>query len=497
MQADKSHIWANPSVPVHIDLEIQQERLRLALGADPGMERDDMIVAALANERVLLESETLAEWAHRPREHLEWERQEARLVLARARARGLGRSSQEAVVRAWAACLSHDPTCEEAACALMRAYSAQSRWALVEATYRRCRAALEELGLRPSPALDEVHTSSRPTGTSRPGTERSRAPVQPRGDREQRIVTCLFVELSGPLATGQWLGPEELSERVGGVLAEVVGHVESFGGAVTAVSGTGVVALFGAPTAHEDDPERALRAAYRALGSVRGGPEGLSVRAGVETGRAVVGRLLGGAPHYAALGEVVATAAALQSVARPASVLVGPATHAATLGLFDWASTEEVPGAPGTRPLLACYLGRPKARPSGQAGRRGGAGRVPVVGRNAELCQLREALRGATVGEGGVVLISGEPGLGKTRLVHECRKLFMAWVGATSGRLPLWLEARAASYAASRPYGLYQQLLSAWLGVAPEEGPEVMRAAVERGLEAIFGGDTGDGLPSC
>ena len=215
MQADKSHIWANPSVPVHIDLEIQQERLRLALGADPGMERDDMIVAALANERVLLESETLAEWAHRPREHLEWERQEARLVLARARARGLGRSSQEAVVRAWAACLSHDPTCEEAASALMRAYSAQSRWALVEATYRRCRAALEELGLRPSPALDEVHTSSRPTGTSRPGTERSRAPVQPRGDREQRIVTCLFVELSGPLATGQWLGPEELSERVG------------------------------------------------------------------------------------------------------------------------------------------------------------------------------------------------------------------------------------------------------------------------------------------
>ncbi len=88
MQADKSHIWANPSVPVHIDLEIQQERLRLALGADPGMERDDMIVAALANERVLLESETLAEWAHRPREHLEWERQEARLVLARARGEG-------------------------------------------------------------------------------------------------------------------------------------------------------------------------------------------------------------------------------------------------------------------------------------------------------------------------------------------------------------------------------------------------------------------------
>ena len=62
-------------------------------------------------------------------------------------------------------------------------------------------------------------------------------------------------------------------------------------------------------------------------------------------------------------------------------------------------------------------------------------------------------------------MISGEPGLGKTRIVQECRKLFMAWAGARSGRLPLWLEGRAASYSASRPYGLYQQLLSAWAGV--------------------------------
>ena len=294
----------------------------------------------------------------------------------------------------------HDPTCEEAACALMRAYSAQTRWALVEATYGRCRAALEGLGLRPSPALDEVHAASRPTGTSCPSAEGSRAPVQPRGDRERRIVTCLFVELSGPLATGQWLGPEELSERVGSALAEVVGHVESFGGAVTAASGTGVVALFGAPTAHEDDPERALRATYRALGSVRAGPEGLSVRAGVETGQAVVGRLLGGAPHYGAFGEVVATAAALQSVARPASVLVGPATHAATLGLFDWGSTEEVPVPPGPSPCSLAISARP--RQGRQARLVVGAvpGVCPSSDEAAELCQLREALKSVTVGEG-------------------------------------------------------------------------------------------------
>ncbi len=82
-----------------------------------------------------------------------------------------------------------------------------------------------------------------------------------------------------------------------------------------------------------------------------------------------------------------------------------------------------------------------------------------------------------------------EPGLGKSRLVSECRKRFMAWVGAGSGRLPLWLEGRGASYASSTPYGLYQQLLSDWIGVPPEEGEEVCRPALDRAMRAVFAGD--------
>jgi len=104
------------------------------------------------------------------------------------------------------------------------------------------------------------------------------------------------------------------------------------------------------------------------------------------------------------------------------------------------------------------------------------------------LAVLDEVVRETTSGTGSVVFIVGEPGLGKTRLVEECRKRFMAWVGASSGRLPLWLEGRAASYASSTPYGLYQQLLSAWVGVAPEEGDEVVRPALERAMKAIFQG---------
>ena len=232
--------------------------------------------------------------------------------------------------------------------------------------------------------------------------------------------------------------------------------------------------------------ERALRAAYLALWSVTAHDGGLSLRAGVETGHAVVGRLLDGGPHYGAFGEAMATAAVLQSVARPFSVLVGPATRVATGHLFEWGHREEVSRSAGANRFIAGYLERPKARPRYEAGRGRRGRRVPVVGRDTELDRLRQALRGATLGQGGIVLIAGEPGLGKTRLVQECRKLFMAWVGAASGRLPLWLEGRAASYAASRPYGLYQQLLSSWVGVAPEEGHDKVHAALERGLRAVF-----------
>ena len=103
------------------------------------------------------------------------------------------------------------------------------------------------------------------------------------------------------------------------------------------------------------------------------------------------------------------------------------------------------------------------------------------------MADLRSAIREVTSGQGGVVEIVGEPGLGKTRLVQELRKLFMGWVGAASGRLPLWLEGRAASYAAYKPYGLFQQLLCAWAGATPEHGEEVAYQGLHRAMRAAYG----------
>ena len=128
---------------------------------------------------------------------------------------------------------------------------------------------------------------------------------------------------------------------------------------------------------------------------------------------------------------------------RPAPA-VGGRLHGAAEGPSPWLS-----GRTGSRTVF------PHGRPSNR--------------------NLRRWTERAPAGHGGDwvgLFVVGEPGLGKTRLVQECRRRFMAWVGAGTGRLPLWLEGRSASYESSTPYGLYQQLLSAWTGVAPEDGED-------------------------
>ena len=235
LSADRGRICAG--VGVEVDLEAHERELRTGLAIPPGPGRDDRLVLALGEEGVLLEDEPYADWALRRREDLESLRREARLALARDRARGYGRSGPADVVRAWEACFSRDPTCEEAASALLRAYTAQGRPALVAATYGRCREALESLGLRASPALEEVLAASAPEPSRGP----SAAPMPARQDEERRLVSVVFTELSGPAGgTGHRLGPEELRELVGGALAEVVAQVEALGGTVTSVSGAGL-----------------------------------------------------------------------------------------------------------------------------------------------------------------------------------------------------------------------------------------------------------------
>ena len=176
--------------------------------------------------------------------------------------------------------------------------------------------------------------------------------------------------------------------------------------------------LFGAPQAHEDDPERALRSALRISGGGRpyarraaNGPAAaparpgtdvaLSARIGVETGPAVVGPIGGGdRVDYGAVGDVVGAAATLESVAKAASVLVGPATRAATERIFEWGPSEDVV-APAPKPLPGPTSCGPRPRSVAETGRRRLAATAPLVGREAELAVLDEAVRATVAGQAG------------------------------------------------------------------------------------------------
>jgi len=488
LEADLNHIWAAPSVLV--DADVHEAALRAALAVAPGQDRDDMLSTALAEDGELLADEPYADWAMRPRERLETLRQQARLALARDRSRGAGQASPAAVMTAWEACFEHDPASEEAAIALVRGYLAQGRREFAVRVYERCAAAVSELGLRVSAALEEAFAAPAPAVVA--------AALPP---EELRTVSILAADLTVPAAQAAELGLEHLREVVAGSLAAVIAEVEELGGTVTSVSGGGLQAVFGAPEAHEDDPERAVRAAFRALGAVaslsRGRPSPL--RVGIETGQAVLGPIGGGGKvEYAAVGEVVSTAAALQSAARAGSALIGPVTRAAAGHLFTWDGGEQVLTGPVSGPVTASYLGGP--RPGATARPPGLGGRGPLVGRQDELAVLDAALRDALSGRGSVVVITAEPGLGKTRLVKECHGRLAAG-RPPAGRLPVgrppasrpragrvrWLEGRCASYASSTPYSLYRQLLANISGVTPDLPDAVVRPAVERALTRVTG----------
>lgn len=181
LRADRAHVYISPSTSVEVDLELHEQALRNALRMGPGADRDSALTGALSEQGALLEDEAYAEWSIRRRESLELARQEARLALGRDRSRGAGRSAPSFVIEAWEACLAQEPACEEAASALVRLYSAQGRRSQAAAAYDRCRSALEALGLRASPALEEanmatVATTATPRGgTPEPGT---RSPVK-------------------------------------------------------------------------------------------------------------------------------------------------------------------------------------------------------------------------------------------------------------------------------------------------------------------------------
>jgi predicted ATPase/class 3 adenylate cyclase len=276
--------------------------------------------------------------------------------------------------------------------------------------------------------------------------------------QERRIVTALVADIVGSRQLTDGLDLEAAHEVIGGAVDVMISQVESLGGTVKELAGGTVLAIFGAPIAHEDDAVRGVLCAVRIIDAIteyaaaldhRRVPEGLPVRVGVESGLVVAGRVgAGSRVEYGATGAVLNTATRLRDLALPNSALIGQVTRALVGDAFIWSDEAEY-DIPGTNPRLraATALAFTSDRRSERA-----AATIPLVGRHDAAAVLRQAAAELDVGLGSVIVLQGEAGTGKTRLVDELHSLLPD--------LPPggWLEAAAASHSQSTPFSAYRSM---------------------------------------
>ena len=278
------------------------------------------------------------------------------------------------------------------------------------------------------------------------------------------MITALFADLAGSTQLGERLDPEDFRDLTSGALARMGAAIEEIGGTVRGTAGDGVLGLFGAPTAHEDDAERAVIAGLRLVESMKAyGLEAadqwdvapLRVRVGIETGLAVLGEVRAGSQvQYDASGDCLNTAARLEGAADAGGVLVGPLTHRLVSEAFDWGDVrplelkgkaEPVPA----RHALALRVDRGDQRSVAASSSR-------LVGRDHELALAAEIVTEVNAGASRTVVLTGQAGIGKTRFMRELRSLFLASDGTSA---PTWLDGTCLSYGAEDLYLPFRQIL--------------------------------------
>ena len=240
---------------------------------------------------------------------------------------------------------------------------------------------------------------------------------------ERRQLTVMFCDLVGSTALSEQLDPEELQAVVRTYQEVSAQVIERYEGHIAQYLGDGLLVYFGYPAAHEDDAARAIRAGLEivtALDQARSQfPQPVQVRIGIHTGPVVVGQMGGGSRHeQLALGETPNIAARVQGKAAPNEVVISAATQRLVAGLFEWEDQgrHELKGISTPQPLSR-VTAESTAQSRFEAAVR--VGLTPLAGREQELGVLRERWTQAQADAGQVVLLSGEAGIGKSRLVQE------------------------------------------------------------------------------
>ncbi len=298
---------------------------------------------------------------------------------------------------------------------------------------------------------------------------------------ERRMVTILFSDVKGSTAMAEGLDPEEVMEIMDGAFDVLIEPVYRYEGTLARLMGDAVLAFFGAPVAHENDPERAIRAALDIIAEAKQytakledrGITGFNVRVGINTGLVVVGEVGSDLRvEYTAMGDAINLAARIESAAEPGTVLISEATHRLIAPLFQTVALGPIRVKGRKEPVPVYRVLAAKEAPGKVRGIEGLES--PLVGREAEFAALQEAVERLKAGVGGIVTIVGEAGLGKSRLVAEARRVGAIHELPLRSSPPQWVEGRCLSYGTSIAYQLWLDVLRALLGASADDPPEAV-----------------------
>jgi class 3 adenylate cyclase/tetratricopeptide (TPR) repeat protein len=313
---------------------------------------------------------------------------------------------------------------------------------------------------------------------------------------QRRNVTVLFADISGYTALSHRLDPEEVYHLIQQFSQLLAADVYKYDGTVDKFTGDGLMAVFGAPIAHENNAERAVRAALDMQADVtrlseqvhtRVGVE-LRVRIGLNNGTVIVGSVGSNMMmNYTAIGDTVNLASRLEQAATPGTILASESVYRLTKAVADFQPTPPLNLKGIEHPVVGYQMLRLKDRPSSVRGVEGL--QAPLVGREAELNQLRQVLAElAERGRGRFVLLTGEAGIGKTRLSAEFKAL------AASARVRV-LEGQSLTYRRSVAYWMFLDVLRGYLGISVDTPDKQVRERLRQTLSGLLGDAAGEALP--
>lgn len=310
---------------------------------------------------------------------------------------------------------------------------------------------------------------------------------------ERKPVTALFVDVVGSTRLAEQIDPEDWTALINEAFDLMSRAVFRYEGTIAQLQGDAMLAFFGAPVAHEDDPERAILAALDMLDATDEfarqlkASQGIDfqIRAGINSGPVMVGNVGSDLRYeYTALGDAVNVAARMQTAAQPGTIVITEMTRRLTGDTFDLDDLGEIAVKGKTKPIHAFRVIGRRSVPSRRRGLESVGLDSPMVGRAEQLQRLTSLLDIIAAGRGRAAFIVGEPGIGKSRLLAELRIAALAPPSTTR-----WFEGRCVSYGRNLPYHLLIDLLRSVLGFSFSATESDARAALDAALVDALGAD--------